>query len=92
MSRDIWNVISDLENCVLKVRESRDTKGVHVPYHGPFASAVPSVLKDLDQLVKDLRNSLTAEEETDDEPLVSISIREYKELQELAQMYKDLCN
>jgi hypothetical protein len=51
-------ITDDLENQIEAIRDSRHPKGMSVPYFGPFASAAPSVVKDLERLVKALREAL----------------------------------
>lgn len=51
-------ITDDLDNQVESIKDARHPKGMSVPYFGPFASAAPSVVKDLERLVKALREAL----------------------------------
>ena len=46
---------------VAAARKNREPQtGMHVPYHGPFCSAVPSVIRDLERQVRSLQEALLA--------------------------------
>jgi hypothetical protein len=59
-------ITQDLAEQVKARRNDLMPVGMHVPYMGPFSSAVPSVLRDLDGLVRDLTEATDGEECADE--------------------------
>ncbi len=55
---DVLQIAQELDRQIQCIRDSRaPVKGMHVPYMGPFASAAPSVLKDLERLSSSLKSA-----------------------------------
>jgi hypothetical protein len=59
MNQSIEDILADIDDCIAKRgADLAPVKGMHVPYHGTFCSAAPSVIKDLEQFAKKLRAAL----------------------------------
>ncbi len=56
---DVLQIAQELDRQIQCIRDSRaPVKGMHVPYMGPFASAAPSVIKDLERLSSALKSAI----------------------------------
>jgi hypothetical protein len=57
----VTNCVNHLRDVTAAARRNREPKtGMQVPYHGEFASAVPSVIRDLEWFVRAFDRALTA--------------------------------
>lgn len=58
VAEDVQAIVNDLDESIVNKLASSNPRGMHVPYHGDFCSAPPSVMKDLGRLSQRLRDAL----------------------------------